>query len=40
MQKLLLNGNKNKTPLQGTVINSFFIYICVKTNVFQLLYGL
>ena len=31
---------ENKTPLQGTVINSFFIYIGVKPTVFQLLYGL
>ena len=33
-------SEKNKTPLQGTVMNSFFIYIGVKPTVFQLLYGL
>ena len=31
---------ENKPPLQGTLMNSLFIYIGVKTNVFQLLYGL
>ena len=33
-------AKQNKTPLQGTVMNSFFIYIGVKTTVLQLLYGL
>ena len=33
-------AKENKTPLQGTVMNSFFIYIGVKPTVFQLLYGL
>ena len=33
-------ANENKTPLQGTVMNSLFIYIGVKPTVFQLLYGL
>ena len=33
-------SERNKTPLQGTVMNSFFIYIGVKPTVFQLLYGL
>ena len=44
-QKLTENSKaplakENKTPLQGTVINSFFIYIGVKPTAFQLLYGL
>ena len=30
---------ENKRLLQGTVMNSFFIYIGVKPTVFQLLYG-
>ena len=30
---------ENKTPLQGTVMNLFFIYIGVKPILFQLLYG-
>ena len=33
-------AKENKTPLQGTVMNSLFIYIGVKPTVFQLLYGL
>ena len=33
-------SERNKIPLQGTVLNSFFIYIGVKLTVFQLLYGL
>ena len=32
-------AKENKIPLQGTVMNSFFIYIGVKTTVFQVLYG-
>ena len=32
-------AKENKRPLQGTVMNSFFIYIGVKPTVFQLLYG-
>ena len=32
-------AKENKTPLQGTVMNSLFIYIGVKPTVFQLLYG-
>ena len=32
-------AKENKTTLQGTVMNSFFIYIGVKPTVFQLLYG-
>ena len=32
-------SKENKLPLQGTIINSFFIYIGVKPTVFQLLYG-
>ena len=31
---------ENKTTTYGTAMNSFFIYIGVKPNVFQLLYGL
>ena len=31
---------ENKRLLQGTVINSLFIYIGVKPTVFQLPYGL
>ena len=30
---------ENKPPLQGTVMNSFLIYISVKPTVFQLPYG-
>ena len=30
---------ENKTQLQGTVMNSFFIYIGVKPTLFQILYG-
>ena len=33
-------AKENKRPLQGTVMNSLFIYIGVKPNLFQLLYGL
>ena len=33
-------SERKKTPLQGTVMNSLFIYIGVKLTVFQLLYGL
>ena len=33
-------AKENKRPLQGTVMNSFFIYIGVKPTVFQLTYGL
>ena len=33
-------AKENKRPLQGTVMNSFFIYIGFKPTVFQLLYGL
>ena len=33
-------SERNKTPLEGTVLNSYFIYIGVKPTVFQLLYGL
>ena len=33
-------AKENKTPLQGTVMKSLFIYIGVKPTVFQLLYGL
>ena len=33
-------AKENKTPLQGTVMNSLFIYIGVRPTVFQLLYGL
>ena len=33
-------AKENIKPLQGTVMNSFFIYIGVKPTVFQLLYGL
>ena len=32
-------SEENKTPLQGTVMNSLFIYIGVNPTVFQLLYG-
>ena len=35
-----VSERKNKTPLHGTVMNSFFIYIGVKLTVFQILYGL
>ena len=30
---------ENKPPLQGTVMNSFFIYIGVNPTVLQLFYG-
>ena len=30
---------ENKPPLQGTVMNSFFIYIGVKPTVLQIFYG-
>ena len=30
---------RKNPPLEGTVMNSFFIYIGVKPAVFQLLYG-
>ena len=33
-------SERKKTPLQGTVMNSFLIYIGVKPTVFQLIYGL
>ena len=33
-------AKENKRPLQGTVMNLFFIYIGVKTTVLQLFYGL
>ena len=32
-------SERKKTPLQGTVMYSFFIYIGVKPTVFQVLYG-
>ena len=34
------HSERKKTPLQGTVMNSLFIYIGVKPTVFQLIYGL
>ena len=39
-ENLVSSVSEKKTPLQGTVLNSLFIYIGVKLTVFQLLYGL